>query len=180
MSTIYTPAYYGTFQSTSRSSAQVIVPQIMEWFSPASVIDLGCGMGEWLAVFQSAGVREIQGVDGDHIDRNQLAIPATAFRAHDFSTPYGESRRYDLAMSVEVAEHLSPEQGSAFVRSLTELSDVVLFSAAVPHQAGSQHVNCQWPAYWSRLFSQRGYLAIDAIRTRIWSDPKVDWCTART
>ena len=110
MSTIYTPAYYGTFQSTSRSSAQVIVPYVMEWFSPSSVIDLGCGMGEWLAIFQSAGVREIQGIDGDYIDRNQLAIPATAFRAHDFSTHYGESRRYDLAMSVEVAEHFLPNK----------------------------------------------------------------------
>jgi hypothetical protein len=174
-SSVYTPEYYRVFQSSSRSSADVIVPPVMDWFSPASVIDLGCGMGEWLAAFQAAGVTEIHGVDGDHVDRDQLAIPEFTFKTHDFAEPYRENRRYDVAMSVEVAEHLDPEHGASLVRSLTELSDVVLFSAAAPHQPGLHHVNCQWPAYWSGLFSQRGYVAIDAIRPQVWSDARVDW-----
>jgi SAM-dependent methyltransferase len=175
VSTIYTPEYYSTFQTSSRSSAQVIVPRVMEWFSPSSVIDLGCGMGEWLATFQATGVTEIQGVDGDYVDRNQLAIPEFAFKTHNFIEPYSGNRRYDLAMSVEVAEHLDPEHGTSLVHSLTELSDIVLFSAAAPHQPGRHHVNCQWPVYWSRLFSERGHVAIDAIRPQIWSDSRVDW-----
>jgi SAM-dependent methyltransferase len=171
----YTPKYFGAFRSTSRTSAQVVVPQLIEWFAPASVIDLGCGTGEWLAAFEAAGVSDIHGVDGTYVDRNQLAIRSSAFKAHDFAEPFRTDRRYDLAMSVEVAEHLEVDHGASLVRSLVEAADVILFSAAAPHQAGVKHVNCQWPAYWSRLFRGYGYIAIDAIRPRIWSDSRVDW-----
>jgi hypothetical protein len=147
----------------------------MQWFAPRSAIDLGCGRGEWLAVFQASGVAEIQGLDGSHVDPNRMAIPASAFVTHDFTQPYRGERRYDLAMSVEVAEHLEPAAGAALVHSLTDLSDVVLFSAAAPHQAGVHHVNCQWPVYWSRLFRERSYVAVDAIRRRIWNNSAVDW-----
>src|SRR5215213_9197586 len=122
----YTPKYFGNFRSTSRTSAEVVVPQLIEWFSPHSVIDLGCGTGQWLAAFQAAGVADIRGVDGTYVDISQLAIASSAFQAHDFATPFRPSRRYDLAMSVEVAEHLEPQHGAALVRSLVEASDVIL------------------------------------------------------
>ena len=175
MSNAYTQRYFGNFQSTSRSSAEVVVPQLMQWFSPASVIDLGCGVGQWLAAFAAAGVRDIRGVDGNYVDRAQLAIGPSEFTAHDLAQPYRPERRYDLAMSVEVAEHLEPAQGAALVGALVEAADVILFSAAAPHQAGVRHINCQWPAYWSRLFQAHGFAAIDAIRPRIWNDARVDW-----
>lgn len=151
------------------------MPQLIQWFSPTSVIDLGCGIGEWLAEFEAAGVGDIQGVDGTYVDRKQLAIPNSAFKAHDFVEHLEIGRRYDLAMSVEVAEHLEADHGASLVRSLVEAADVVLFSAAAPHQAGVKHVNCQWPAYWSRHFRDHGFATIDAIRPRIWSDCRVDW-----
>jgi SAM-dependent methyltransferase len=175
MSDAYTQQYFGAFQSSSRSSAQVVVPLLLDWFAPASVIDLGCGVGQWLATFAAASVKEIRGVDGDYVDRQQLAIPAQQFTAHDLSQPYRPQQRYDLAMSVEVAEHLQPAQGAALVRSLVEAADVVLFSAAAPHQAGVKHINCQWPAYWTDQFRGHGYAAVDALRRRIWNDTRVDW-----
>lgn len=175
MSSSYTPRYYSAFGGGSRSSALVLVPMLMEWFGPRSVIDLGCGIGEWLATFARAGVAEIRGVDGDYVDRAQLAIPEEAFQTHDFAAPYRPGRRYDLAMSLEVAEHLEEAQGEALVGSLVASADVVVFSAAPPHQAGVRHINRQWPPYWSRLFKRHGYAAIDVLRPRIWTDTRVDW-----
>src|SRR5690349_20884571 len=119
MDETYTQAYFDKFQQASRTSAAVIVPLVMQWVSPQSVIDLGCGMAEWLAAFQSAGVTDIVGVDGAYATHDSLVIAANHFVTHDFSQPYRNDRRFDLAMSVEVAEHLPADAAPAFVASLT-------------------------------------------------------------
>lgn len=78
-------------------------------------------------------------------------------------------------MSLEVAEHLTPARADSFVEDLTRLSDVILFSAAIPGQHGLNHVNEQWQFYWAEKFLQRDYIAVDCIRPKIWSNNSVEW-----
>jgi hypothetical protein len=174
-SSAYDTQYYEAFRNGSRESAQVIVPMILDWVTPASVIDVGCGLGDWLSVFQRAGVQDILGVDGDHVREEQLAIDPRYFVRHDLTTAYRSDRRYDLALSVEVAEHLPEECARPLIESLTSLAPVVLFSAAIPKQRGFHHVNCQWPDYWARLFDDCEFVALDCLRGALWNDPRVDW-----
>ena len=77
-------------------------------------------------------------------------------------------------MTLEVAEHLSPARADSFVEDLTKLSDVILFSAAIPAQGGTNHVNEQWQSYWAQKFSRLGYVAIDCIRPKVWEDTALD------
>jgi SAM-dependent methyltransferase len=172
---MYDFPYYAGFRDGSRKSAQAVVPLIMDWAAPASVLDLGCGVGDWLSVFKRAGVREIHGVDGDYVRGEELAISEREFTAHDLTIPYPAGRRYDLAMSLEVGEHLPAESAACLVYSLAAAAPLVLFSAAVPNQPGKAHINCQWPAYWADLFAENGYVVIDALRFRVWNDSSVDW-----
>jgi hypothetical protein len=51
---------------------------------------------------------------------------------------------------------------------LEQHTDVVLFSAAIPFQGGTHHVNEQFPDYWEKIFDGFGYVALDFIRPRIW------------
>jgi hypothetical protein len=88
-------------------------------------------------------------------------------------------RTFDLAISLEVAEHLPEEAADAFVESLTRLASVVLFSAAAPYQGGEHHVNERWPVYWAERFATHGYLSVDCIRRRIWANPAVEWWYAQ-
>jgi hypothetical protein len=53
-------------------------------------------------------------------------------------------------------------------------SDQILFSAAIPGQGGSLHVNEQWPSYWIKLFSEHGYRCFDFIRPQIWTDRAIE------
>ncbi|HET6202132.1 MAG TPA: methyltransferase domain-containing protein [Planctomycetota bacterium] len=175
MSKTYAASFFRAIEDSSRQSARVVVPLVMDWVRPARVIDLGCGRGTWLAVFRENGVSSIRGVDGDYVERDRLSIPPEAFVPHDLSIPYAADGAYDLAISLEVAEHLPPESGEALVRSLMDLAPVVLFSAAIPHQPGDHHVNGQWPAYWAERFAGRGYVSIDAVRPRIWDDSRIAW-----
>ena len=152
-------------------SAEVVVPMVMELVHPRSVTDLGCGLGTWLSVFREAGVEDVLGVDGEYVRLESLEIPKERFVAHDLRQPFAAGRRSDLSMSLEVAEHLSPEYAAPFVTTLTRLAPVVLFSAAVPGQGGTEHVNEQWPSYWAQLFRERGYLPVDCLRRHLWDRP---------
>ena len=66
------------------------------------------------------------------------------------------NRKFDLVLSLEVAEHLPSECAEAFVESLVNLGPVILFSAAIPYQGGENHVNEQWPEYWVGVLSGEG------------------------
>ena len=175
MNEIYDSAFYAEIKATGRTSAQTVVPLVMEWIAPSSVVDIGCGTGAWLNIFREAGVQEIHGVEGDYVQRDSLDIPGNCFEAYDLGNPYTSDRKFDLAMSLEVGEHLPEQCASQFVESLVNLAPVVLFSAAIPGQGGKQHINCQWPAYWADLFNAHDYLAVDCLRTIIWDNPGVDW-----
>jgi hypothetical protein len=80
-----------------------------------------------------------------------------------------------LAISLEVAEHINPEYANTFVKNLTQSSDIVLFSAAIPLQRGTNHVNEQYPSYWKKIFEEYGFKCVDCIRDKFWDDNRVDF-----
>lgn len=157
----------------------MIVPLVVRMLAPRSVVDVGCGLGTWLAVFAGNGVSDVVGVDGKYVDTDRLEIPPERFVAHDLATPLSVGRRFDLAVSLEVAEHLPADRAAVFVASLTGLAPFVLFSAAIPFQGGTNHVNEQWPGYWADLFEARGFAPVDCIRREVWSDERVEWWYAQ-
>lgn len=169
----YSRKFFQDHDATGGLSAKVVVPIVLELIRPRSVVDVGCGAGDWLAVFQQNGVSDVLGIDGDYVDRSILCISKENFKALDVSRPFTMDRTYDLAICLEVAEHLEPEKASDFIESLTRLAPVILFSAAIPLQGGTHHLNEQWPDYWVKIFGARGLVPVDAIRRRIWSNPDV-------
>src|SRR5204862_3532668 len=144
----------------SLRSARAVVPLVMELVRPASVLDVGCGLGTWLAAFAEAGVADFLGMDGDYVDRAKLKIPAERFRAADLTNPPSPGRTFDLAVCLEVAEHLPEKASPRLVELLATAAPVVLFSAALPGQGGTRHINEQWPAFWQRLFAARGFVRL--------------------
>lgn len=160
----------------AKRSANVIVPMVITAYQPRSVIDVGCGVGTWLSVFAAYGVERILGIDGDYIDRSQLAIPERCFLARDLASQLlWFAERFDLAVCLEVVEHLPGERADGFIEDLTDLSDRVLFSAAVPGQGGTNHVNEQPLSYWQERFARHGYRMVDELRPVIAGDSRVDW-----
>jgi len=172
-SRLYTPEFYR--EVSGRDSAREVLPIVLELLHPGSIADVGCGCGEWLAVAYELGIQDVLGVDGAWVQTSQLAIPREKFKVHDLTTPLKLERRFDLVISLEVAEHLPGAAARAFIASLCEAADKVVFSAAIPGQGGRHHVNEQWPEYWAAIFQQFGYSCYDLIRPRIWTNPRVAW-----
>jgi hypothetical protein len=97
----------------------------------------------------------------------------------DLSAPTMLTSKFDLVQSLEVAEHLPERSADNFISFLCSLGPVVLFSAAIPFQGGTNHINEQWPEYWARLFLKHGFLPFDAIRDQVWDDPIVTFYYAQ-
>jgi hypothetical protein len=169
----YTNELHAKYKARTISSAEVILPMVFDQFRPKTVVDIGCGHGIWLRKCRQQGATGLLGVDGTYIDSNQMLTPPECFMAMDLNHPGRIDRKFDLAMSLEVAEHLKPEATDAFLELLTSLSDQILFSAGIPGQEGDAHINARWPAFWINEFGKRGYVALDFIRPRIWHDETV-------
>jgi SAM-dependent methyltransferase len=129
-----------------------------------SVADFGCGTGEWLAAWRELGVVDVVGVDGDWVPRSMLVFDLRQFVAADLSRPLSIGRRFDLAMSLEVGEHLPRAAAATLVDTLINHAAVVLFSAAAPGQGGEHHINERPHSFWRDLFRDRGFWLIDALR----------------
>lgn len=168
----YTQTFYRNRHEQTQYAAEQLLERVAAIVPPIhSAVDVGCGVGTWLSVLRARGVQTVQGYDGDWVDPGLLEIPADCFESRDLTTIIAPpDERYDLAMSLEVAEHLPSSTARTFVQSLTQQSDFILFSAAIPHQGGRHHVNEQWLEYWVELFLDFDYAGLDALRHGIWHD----------
>jgi 2-polyprenyl-3-methyl-5-hydroxy-6-metoxy-1,4-benzoquinol methylase len=176
--TLYDNGFYNMVNVTATDSANEIVPYILKIISPKSVCDVGCGQGAWLEVFRRlGGIEDFIGFDGNYVNKESLLfedkerfIPTNLEHL-----PLTYHRTFDLAISLEVAEHISKQNEVLFIESLTRLAPVVLFSAAIPYQKGKNHVNCNYPEHWRQIFASFGYVPIDCIRSQFWDNENVTW-----
>ena len=176
----YNEAFFQGLREGSLRSAMVIVPLVVDLIRPRSVVDVGCGTGAWLTTFAFHGVEDYLGVDA-FTPAGLLEIPPDRFMQADLTRPLALGRSFDLAVALEIAEHLPDSAAECFVESLTGLAPAVLFSAAIPGQGGTGHLNERWPEYWSGLFAAAGFDPIDALRPRIWHDERVEvWYAQNT
>jgi hypothetical protein len=172
----YDDAFFAGFKDSAIQSAEQVLPVVFNWTGqPGSICDVGCGLGTWLYVARQLGVEDVLGLDGSWVDRQKLLIPTGCFEYLDLEQPASLDRRFELALCLEVAEHIPASASERFIEFLTGLADVILFSAAVPGQGGLHHLNEQWPEYWHEKFNRRGYQALDAIRPVIWRNEKISF-----
>lgn len=141
---------------------------------PKNLLDVGCGTGTWLSIAIKSGINDIFGVDGVNIPSDRLLFPSRFFRSVDLTSPLDLGRRFEVALCLEVAEHLDLRFAGTLMDNLVRHSDKIIFSAACPGQSGQNHINCQWPSWWQSLFNDRGFRCEDTIRWSIWNESKIE------
>lgn len=133
------------------------LPEILiEMFDPKSVVDVGCGTGHLIKAFMDNEIICL-GIEGSDASIQNSLCPEAVIQ-QDLRNPLTiPSFRYDLVISLEVAEHIDPEYSDVYVANLCALGDTIFVSAAVPGQGGEHHVNEQPAQYWVEKFKLQGY-----------------------
>jgi SAM-dependent methyltransferase len=176
LSKLYDQEFYEQQAEESLRSARVVLTRLWNYFKPDSVLDVGCGRGTWLKACGELGSRVLLGFDGDWNSQSRMVDGAIQFKSVDLNQPFFLAGKVDLAMSLEVAEHLEPSSSSQFVECLTQSSDAVLFSAAYTGQGGTNHLNERPHTYWAGLFRDRNYVPFDLFRPVLWGNEEVGFC----
>lgn len=163
----YGQLFFDYVDEGAAQSAQTIAEILFPLLRPKSVLDVGCGRGGWLRAWKAAGASTIFGIDGSYVDRAKLAITPEEFQAVDLAQPFDLGRSFDFVQCLEVGEHLPPPASARLIESIARHGDIVLFSAALPGQGGTQHINERPIEHWRALFAQNGYRAYDFLRPAI-------------
>lgn len=176
LSNLYDANFYMRNIEGMTNSAHEVLALLYKCYRPQSVIDIGCGRGAWLAVAESLGSTKLKGLDGSWVKKEELLSKNINFTTVNFNESIPEiEEKYDLCISLEVAEHIIEEKAKQFVDILCKVSDVVLFSAAIKYQGGTNHINEQWQSYWVNLFKYNGYKCVDLFRPLLWMNESVEW-----
>lgn len=170
----YQDNFHSVHFENSINSAKQVVPKFLNYFKPKTVLDVGCGLGTWLKIFEENNC-EVFGIDGDYVDRNELIIDSHKFKNFDLNLKFDLKQKFDLVLSLEVAEHIHRKNAKNFIDSLCTHGDIVLFSAAILGQEGTLHFNEQYNGYWINLFEEQGFECIDFLRYQIWNNNKISW-----
>ncbi len=173
----YHPHYHDEKATPARRAAERVLPIVFSVIDVRSIVDVGCGPGSWLAVARHMGVRTLTGVEGewalDWFGPDRAAPGDFDLVLANLEDDLCLPRTFDLAICIEVIEHLSPARGTSFVADLCRCAPHVLFGAAIPGQRGPNHFNTRWLSHWAACFAAHGYQPLDVIRHRVWGDDEL-------
>ncbi len=159
------------------SSAKKIIKLFPNNFNPKSILDIGCGTGEWIQTFKDRySSCKFTGIDGHWIKSDDLICKDFNFFTIDLSSElYLEifNKKYDLICCLETITDLTEQKGEDLIKKICEITDMCLFSSGTPIQTHGPHKNRQWQSYWHNLFAQNEFIALDFIRPKTWNDSDV-------
>lgn len=153
----YDASYYQQINDEEAPQAERLADILVWYYRPKSVIDIGCATGLYLKPFYQRKI-DIYGVDyaESAFDTALLQVPRTKIHRQDITTTAAKHLA-DLALCIEVLEHIPADGAATAVRFICHSADAVVFSAAQPGQGGVGHINCQPKAYWEALFATNGF-----------------------
>lgn len=154
---------YSRMEQDEGEQARALGDALWARYHPRSVVDIGAGTGLYLKTFLDAGA-DVLAIDNDPIVLQYATIPRELIRIEDVLSPGYEIQKHDLALCVEVAEHIPESGATALFDVLCASSDLIAFSAAVPGQPGQGHINCQPKWYWLDKFAARDFYPDEEAR----------------
>lgn len=174
--TIYDSDYYEQVEIRAMRSAEAIATSILSDLRPNTIVDVGCGTGVLLESLRQRGCH-IHGLEYSEAALQYCRDRGLNVQKFDLERDtFTDTQVFDVAVSMEVAEHLPKESADRYIDLLTRLSSVIVFTAAPPGQRGTDHVNEQPQSYWISKFKIHGFMYDEGLVkhwSENWKDTKV-------
>ena len=175
VTTPYDDAFFAALGTDDRS-ASLVWPHVLSLIDPASVVDVGCGIGTWLRSLTGLHDCEVLGIGGDYVPPNVAASLPDRFLEHDLARPLRLDRTFDLATCLRGRRSTCPMSGPPASSPTSPRSPgrPVLGSRAGTGRHRPRRTS-SGRGYWVDLFAQVGYKPFDVIRPAIWQEDDVAW-----
>lgn len=154
---LYDEKFFNNNDIDGAKMADWFVQVLNDTFHFNSLIDIGCGTGQYLRACLKKGISDIMGIEGSKSALNNLLVDKGLVIIHDLRMDYVFKRKWNIAISIEVAEHIDEPYSDNYINNLTNSSDTVIITAAPPGQGGTAHVNEQLPEWWKNQFLKFNY-----------------------
>jgi SAM-dependent methyltransferase len=155
---IYPESFYGKM-AKNRNWQVTLGELVAKMYNICSVVDFGCGSGFYLEGFRKGGASKVMGFERSY-ENTKKYIPENVLEnisCRDVTEKI-ECGKFDLAMSIEVAEHIPSEKSEILVSNIVNASDkYILFTAAAPGRGGLCHINERDIGFWIQLFQDKGF-----------------------
>tara|TARA_Y100001968_G_scaffold269324_1_gene260090 strand:- start:49 stop:846 length:798 start_codon:yes stop_codon:yes gene_type:complete len=170
---LYDENFYKRQIHGSLESAKEYSKYLSNLFNLKSVIDFGCGRGTWLKGFEQIGINKLVGLDGSWNNQGKILSKKIIFKPIDLNKEIKIEEKFDLALSLEVAEHLKPTSSELFIKSITSSSDLIMFGAAFSGQPGTNHINTRPHSFWANIFADYSFKVYDIFRPKFCGNNKI-------
>ena len=147
---------------------------IADKYHPQQVLDIGCGLGGYIRMFQEWGTPEVLGVDGS-LPSDQFLSDGN-FLHHDLNQPLDLQRTYDLVLCITAIESIDAQTQEKVLEIIHRHSkDRIVFAAAEPNQQDSGYKNLSPLSHWLEAWQRLGWvpdvfdsLAVRSLSTYSW------------
>jgi glycosyltransferase involved in cell wall biosynthesis/SAM-dependent methyltransferase len=132
-----------------------VAERIDRTLAPQSVLDAGCAMGLLVESLRKRGV-EAYGIDISEFAISQVHEDIKEFCwSGSVAEPFPKT--YDLIVTMEVLEHMPPEEAERAIANFCKHAKRVLFSSTPFDFREPTHFNVHPTEEWAEMFAQHGF-----------------------
>ena len=162
---MYGTAFHAAIEREELIPAQRLADYIHTYIKPAAFRDFGCSSGLYLRELKA----RIPTIPSSGFEFSKEAVEralSTDVYEVDLTSPLSlDTIPNTLGICLEVLEHIPDEYHAAVLTNLTQHCTTLIFSAALPGQGGTGHINCRPRIDWIRRFHALGWVVdIDATQ----------------
>lgn len=172
MTVAYDQEFYDTIRRGARRSVEATMPYLIEHLhldGTERVLDVGCGEGWWADGFASLGCTVV-GVDSGRTSHRPDTFQFVD-QSLDDPLPLGP---FDVVVCLEVLEHVRAGLAYNVISQIRERTDCLLFSAAIPGQGGTGHINERRTSDWAARLHGAGFAVSGALRWYLWGNEDIE------
>lgn len=148
------PEMYSEYLPEPVAFDEGLIKSVIDFYKPIKSLDLGCGLGYFVAYLREQGV-DAWGVEAEDLGKH-FKSPGHQIRK-DLSQSLELQEKFDLVICLEVVEHIPRDfEEIVFDNIVRHMSKYLLFSGATVGQQGTGHINERPESHWFLHLIKRG------------------------
>jgi hypothetical protein len=155
---MYTRDFHKSIENDEHPQAVRLADYIANYLTPSTFLDFGCSTGLYMKEVQTV-LPTIPTVGFEFSqDAVDCALCKNIYQTDLTEDVHIVKNPNTLGLCLEVLEHIEDIHWKQVLTNMTHSCDKLIFSAAVPGQGGTGHINCRPKIDWIKRFHELGWV----------------------